>query len=114
YSCYPPVSFFLLTICPPPTPPPFPYPTRFRSRLYRLASRLLDARYPPRLRTRARWRRVPDRFGRALLRDPRRAFVRIFVRDQRRSEEHTSELQSRENLVCRLLLVKKNTSASHR
>src|SRR5690606_39481732 len=27
-----------------------------------------------------------------------------------RSEEHTSELQSRENLVCRLLLEKKNTS----
>src|SRR5690606_75081 len=27
---------------------------------------------------------------------------------QRRSEEHTSELQSRENLVCRLLLEKKN------
>src|SRR5690606_39305046 len=26
-----------------------------------------------------------------------------------RSEEHTSELQSRENLVCRLLLGKKNT-----
>src|SRR5690606_21145990 len=26
-----------------------------------------------------------------------------------RSEEHTSELQSRENLVCRLLLAKKNT-----
>src|SRR5690606_41299033 len=26
-----------------------------------------------------------------------------------RSEEHTSELQSRENLVCRLLLEKKNT-----
>src|SRR5690606_40292263 len=26
---------------------------------------------------------------------------------QRRSEEHTSELQSRENLVCRLLLEKK-------
>src|SRR5690606_41761996 len=30
---------------------------------------------------------------------------RITVRD--RSEEHTSELQSRENLVCRLLLEKK-------
>src|SRR5436309_11308659 len=34
-----------------------------------------------------------------------------------RSEEHTSELQSRENLVCRLLLEKKktilNTSYSH-
>src|SRR5690606_41729806 len=27
--------------------------------------------------------------------------------DHRRSEEHTSELQSRENLVCRLLLEKK-------
>src|SRR5690606_40096729 len=31
-----------------------------------------------------------------------------FVRRKReRSEEHTSELQSRENLVCRLLLEKK-------
>src|SRR5690606_39400320 len=29
-----------------------------------------------------------------------------------RSEEHTSELQSRENLVCRLLLEKKNSSTS--
>src|SRR5207302_7909560 len=28
-----------------------------------------------------------------------------------RSEEHTSELQSRENLVCRLLLEKKNMHA---
>src|SRR5690625_6013224 len=28
-----------------------------------------------------------------------------------RSEEHTSELQSRGHLVCRLLLEKKNTSA---
>src|SRR5690606_41621820 len=30
----------------------------------------------------------------------------------RRSEEHTSELQSRENLVCRLLLEKKNTQSN--
>src|SRR5690606_41715679 len=30
--------------------------------------------------------------------------------DSQRSEEHTSELQSRENLVCRLLLEKKNSS----
>src|SRR3989475_3496604 len=29
-----------------------------------------------------------------------------------RSEEHTSELQSQSNLVCRLLLEKKNTSTS--
>src|SRR5690606_40716808 len=31
------------------------------------------------------------------------------IRDSRRSEEHTSELQSRENLVCRLLLEKKKS-----
>src|SRR5205085_8962434 len=31
-----------------------------------------------------------------------------------RSEEHTSELQSQSNLVCRLLLEKKNTSCSSR
>src|SRR5690606_40043054 len=30
-----------------------------------------------------------------------------------RSEEHTSELQSRENLVCRLLLEKKKTKTIH-
>src|SRR5690606_41592158 len=30
-----------------------------------------------------------------------------FVHQVERSEEHTSELQSRENLVCRLLLEKK-------
>src|SRR5690606_40399066 len=31
----------------------------------------------------------------------------VILADPRRSEEHTSELQSRENLVCRLLLEKK-------
>src|SRR2546429_4610204 len=31
---------------------------------------------------------------------------------ERRSEEHTSELQSRLHLVCRLLLEKKNTTES--
>src|SRR3982750_5053167 len=31
----------------------------------------------------------------------------------RRSEEHTSELQSRSDLVCRLLLEKKNTYVSY-
>src|SRR5260370_7791728 len=30
-----------------------------------------------------------------------------------RSEEHTSELQSHLNLVCRLLLEKKNTTPAH-
>src|SRR5439155_18775362 len=32
---------------------------------------------------------------------------------QLRSEEHTSELQSRGHLVCRLLLEKKNSAESH-
>src|SRR5690606_39888578 len=32
----------------------------------------------------------------------------VLVMNVLRSEEHTSELQSRENLVCRLLLEKKN------
>src|SRR2546430_11898403 len=40
--------------------------------------------------------------------------ARQFVRDalQMRSEEHTSELQSQSNLVCRLLLEKKNNNHS--
>src|SRR5947209_17053538 len=33
---------------------------------------------------------------------------RVFLGDHLRSEEHTSELQSRQYLVCRLLLEKKN------
>src|SRR5256886_3852123 len=33
----------------------------------------------------------------------------IYKVKPRRSEEHTSELQSQSNLVCRLLLEKKNT-----
>src|SRR3712207_8573180 len=39
---------------------------------------------------------------------PRNATVEGSIRFQR-SEEHTSELQSRQYLVCRLLLEKKNT-----
>src|SRR5690606_41424727 len=35
-------------------------------------------------------------------------FPRLSTHMNTRSEEHTSELQSRENLVCRLLLEKKN------
>src|SRR3712207_7824674 len=35
----------------------------------------------------------------------------VFLND--RSEEHTSELQSRQYLVCRLLLEKKKTQLSH-
>src|SRR3712207_8172266 len=40
--------------------------------------------------------------------------ARLQLRASRRSEEHTSELQSRQYLVCRLLLeTKKNTSQLH-
>src|SRR5690606_41735901 len=45
--------------------------------------------------------------GRGGLRLATRVVRRVPPGD-RRSEEHTSELQSRENLVCRLLLEKKN------
>src|SRR5690606_41711229 len=38
---------------------------------------------------------------------PDPAQVRATILDPAKSEEHTSELQSRENLVCRLLLEKK-------
>src|SRR5690606_41717500 len=37
----------------------------------------------------------------------KKAMEDVSVRIPARSEEHTSELQSRENLVCRLLLEKK-------
>src|SRR5207247_4791628 len=63
-----------------------------------------------RLRSRARCARLRDRFGVARRADLWRAIV-AFARDARhsnpRSEEHTSELQSRVDIVCRLLLEKK-------
>src|SRR5438093_4478995 len=37
----------------------------------------------------------------------------IRIKRRRRSEEHTSELQSLTNLVCRLLLEKKNNKQLH-
>src|SRR5690606_42002476 len=64
-------------------------------------------------RERRRRRRIPEQCragpgdlpGGAPL-DPRRGWRR----GSSRSEEHTSELQSRENLVCRLLLEKKRAN----
>src|SRR5690606_11511725 len=59
---------------------------------------------------------VPGYEQGALVTETKRIRVTIGDRSQiipfavsHRSEEHTSELQSRENIVCRLLLVKKNT-----
>src|SRR5688572_31451712 len=38
--------------------------------------------------------------------------VAFGLEQRKRSEEHTSELQSQSNLVCRLLLEKKNSTAT--
>src|SRR2546430_10273732 len=72
----------------PPRSTLFPYTTLFRSLLYRdFLFQLLDS-IPWMCRTTRRRRHVP------------------------RSEEHTSELQSQSNLVCRLLLEKKKSKIS--
>src|SRR5690606_41672014 len=47
-------------------------------------------------------------FSRARALYPQDVFAAVGHAAVLRSEEHTSELQSRENLVCRLLLEKKN------
>src|SRR5690606_41756205 len=73
-------------------------------------------RSSPRWKTRYGWQKPPSpRAGPASgpppPADPPRAGGRTTAPPPgpRRSEEHTSELQSRENIVCRLLLEKKNS-----
>src|SRR5260370_10954980 len=78
----------------PPRSTLFPYTTLFRS-----SDRVLL------LRTAARTRRCVA--GAADRRDPDAASIRRRTGSRARSEEHTSELQSHLNLVCRLLLEKK-------
>src|SRR5204863_8187527 len=80
--------FFFLMLPPPPRSTLFPYTTLFRS-----AARLADPCRPWFLARRAAtaMRRILGRLAHA----------------RGRSEEHTSELQSRRDLVCRLLLEKK-------
>src|SRR3712207_7309734 len=95
---------------PPPSSTPFPYTALFRSQVGRGLSTI-----PP-LQDLARHRHEPEeepREGYAGLQDPaiagrssRKSEEGVGVADQR-SEEHTSELQSRQYLVCRLLLEKK-------
>src|SRR2546427_6968715 len=80
------VFFFFLMIRRPPRSTLFPYTTLFRSR-------------PPRASSRARRPAGRTRRSRAACPAPRGP--------PSRSEEHTSELQSQSNLVCRLLLEKK-------
>src|SRR2546429_2934272 len=99
--------FFFLMIRRPPRSTLFPYTTLFRSLLGALRHR---AARPARVRARRVVREglLPQAAERGRRR--RRPAVE-------RSEEHTSELQSRLHLVCRLLLEKKKyiiTDQAHR
>src|SRR5690625_6211314 len=51
---------------------------------------------------------LPDHVDVAYLINPRQTAAELLQSVLARSEEHTSELQSRGHLVCRLLLEKKN------
>src|SRR5688572_31798047 len=89
--------FFFLMIRRPPRSTLFPYTTLFRSAT---DSRSAD---PGRQQTREG---AAGRFVAALVLEARQgAWKGIAI--WTRSEEHTSELQSQSNLVCRLLLEKK-------
>src|SRR5687768_18055044 len=95
------VSFFFMLIRRPPRSTLFPYTTLFRSGVAAGAGRSGQAEDEG----------VADLAGegpRLERGDPHRAEARLMER----SEEHTSELQSRLHLVCRLLLEKKKKHAS--
>src|SRR5687768_18182220 len=86
----------------PPRSTLFPYTTLFRSGVARIArgSQSADGR----LRMESAWRRGCKTLH---LLHKLAPYVLRPGRSARRSEEHTSELQSRLHLVCRLLLEKK-------
>src|SRR3712207_8133480 len=90
----------------PPRSTLFPYTTLFRSGPWEGMSE--GKSFRPRALT-ARLRTVTGLHSRsqanAISSSRRRSYGRYLLR---RSEEHTSELQSRQYLVCRLLLEKKN------
>src|SRR2546426_7883641 len=90
----------------PPRSTLFPYTTLFRS----LAHQAPDRRVIVLVRRHAMYIRVEAlALGQHVVVEKRRgAGVRCFSTTTCRSEEHTSELQSPCNLVCRLLLEKKN------
>src|SRR3712207_6902818 len=85
----------------PPRSTLFPYTTLFRSGSARgrTAARPVPRGSSP----------EPRRRGRSAGRAPCRTLGRPSA-TRRRSEEHTSELQSRQYLVCRLLLEKKKNT----
>src|SRR5690349_22116350 len=95
------LCFFFLLIPRPPRSTLFPYTTLFRSQ------RILPGQQRPHVD--APRREVIDRpveFDAPAERAAQVELLRHHVVDDR-SEEHTSELQSRRDLVCRLLLEKK-------
>src|SRR2546430_8327108 len=92
----------------PPRSTLFPYTTLFRSRLQRWVRRdddLVRASRGDGVHRREERVVVADFTARVEPFDGHRRQRQV---DAHRSEEHTSELQSQSNLVCRLLLEKKN------
>src|SRR2546429_4999522 len=90
--------FFFLMIRPPPKSTLFPYPTLFRSsNSLRRAASVSFAPACPNCHA-SSWP-IPD--------EAPVTITTLFRKNDCRSEEHTSELQSRLHLVCRLLLEKK-------
>src|SRR3712207_6894579 len=98
----------------PPRSTLFPYTTLFRS----AATTVADASRPTRDEESLGMAAVDgstqgEHLGLASQdRPPRPAIVPRGLSERPRSEEHTSELQSRQYLVCRLLLEKKQTHIS--
>src|SRR3712207_8738618 len=94
----------------PPRSTLFPYTTLFRSQVAAGHARHYSPVAP--CARRAKWICTRRRAGRpAVLAEILRRVLRMATENPScgRSEEHTSELQSRQYLVCRLLLEKKKT-----
>src|SRR5205807_7820646 len=96
--------FFFLMLRPPPRSTLFPYTTLFRSAALRAATSSMPAAKPSPKTLAPRQSRADPTIESASCPRNTPALNRA---TQERSEEHTSELQSPCNLVCRLLLEKK-------
>src|SRR5690606_41305940 len=107
-STAPPTSLLLSMFRPPPSATLFPYTTLFRSHRLGPATAVEAAAVPAAPLGGHDGAVGEQRRGEGRGREHQRG---ADAQDARhRSEEHTSELQSRENLVCRLLLEKKKTN----